>query len=77
MRIGISLLLGLLTAMLMMSELSSWAQDAPVNSMDIMHEKVCTDRKTLHLTVPGLDGIAGQRVLAVAARHVNRLVKSS
>ena len=45
MRIGISLLLGLLTAMLMMSELPSWVQDAPVNSMDIMHEKVCTVRK--------------------------------
>jgi len=45
MRIGISLLLGLLTAMLMMSELPSWAQDVPVNSIDIMREKVRTDRK--------------------------------
>jgi len=31
--------------MLMMSELPSWAQDVPVNSIDIMREKVRTDRK--------------------------------
>jgi len=44
-RIRISLLLGLLTAMMMMPGQPSWAQDAPSNNMDIVREKVRADKK--------------------------------
>lgn len=45
-RMRMSLLSGLLAAMLMMIPgLPSWAQDAPANNMDIVREKVRTDKK--------------------------------
>lgn len=44
-RIRISLLLSILAALLMMPGLPSWAQDAPANNMDIVREKIRTDKK--------------------------------